>query len=142
MAEEKKDLNLTVFGAGTEFDGVLEFTDNLIIRGKFKGVIKATGNLEVDKTAECNTNSIKASSIIVSGTITGDIDAEKSLEMRPGSKIIGNISTANLRIDDGVDFDGDVTMLSENPNMNIFSYSNIELRDLLLKKGSSSVEFD
>ena len=38
---------LTVFGAETEFDGVLEFSDDLIITGKFTGKINATGNLEI-----------------------------------------------------------------------------------------------
>ena len=37
MAEDKQKKNLTVFGQETEFDGVLEFTDNLVITGKFKG---------------------------------------------------------------------------------------------------------
>ena len=27
--------NLTIFGQETEFDGVLDFTDNLVITGKF-----------------------------------------------------------------------------------------------------------
>ena len=42
---------LTVFGAETEFDGVLEFSDDLIITGKFTGRINATGNLEIEKNA-------------------------------------------------------------------------------------------
>ena len=50
-SEVKK--TLTVFGPETEFDGVLEFSDDLIITGKFNGKIKATGNLEVSKEAVC-----------------------------------------------------------------------------------------
>ena len=36
---EKK--NITVFGEETEFDGVLEFNDRLVITGKFSGKINA-----------------------------------------------------------------------------------------------------
>ena len=44
--------NVTVFGTETEFDGVLEFKDRLIITGKFNGKIVApTGDLTVDKNA-------------------------------------------------------------------------------------------
>ena len=39
--------NLTVFGQETEFDGVLEFSDNLVITGKFHGTINASGDLEI-----------------------------------------------------------------------------------------------
>ena len=52
--EDKR--TLTVFGLETEFDGVLEFSDDLVITGKFNGRIKATGNLEIakeDKTPIC-----------------------------------------------------------------------------------------
>ncbi|MGL4986831.1 MAG: bactofilin family protein [Treponemataceae bacterium] len=140
MTNQENEKNLTVFGSTTEFEGFLEFSDNLIIRGKFNGEIKATGHLEIDKTAICDIDSIKAQSIIISGVVTGNIDAENSLEMKLGSKIIGDISTTKLRIEDGVDFDGEVTMLTEDPNVNIFSYSNTELRDLLLEKGLSALK--
>ena len=55
--EDRQKKNLTVFGQETEFDGELEFTDNLVITGKFSGKINATGNLEIDKTALCNVES-------------------------------------------------------------------------------------
>ena len=63
MAEDKQKKNLTVFGQETEFDGVLEFTDNLVITGKFKGEIRATGDLEIEKGAVCDVEKMTASSI-------------------------------------------------------------------------------
>ena len=58
---EKK--NITVFGEETEFDGVLEFSDRLVITGKFSGSLvggatinysdmKSEGNSEWDKCME------------------------------------------------------------------------------------------
>ena len=72
MSEEKKiELNedderktLTVFGPETEFDGVLEFSDDLIITGKFNGRIKATGNLEISKDSICTVEKMSGSSAI------------------------------------------------------------------------------
>ena len=57
MSEDKK--NVTVFGRETEFTGTVEFTDNLIITGKFNGTIKSSGDLEIEKTAICKVDSIK-----------------------------------------------------------------------------------
>ena len=38
---ENEKKNITVFGEETEFDGVLEFKDRLVITGKFSGKINA-----------------------------------------------------------------------------------------------------
>ena len=63
---EKK--TLTVFGSETEFDGVLEFSDDLIITGRFNGTINATGNLEISKDALCTVDSINVKSLIAAIT--------------------------------------------------------------------------
>ena len=65
MAEDKQKKNLTVFGQETEFDGVLEFTDNLVITGKFKGEIRASGDLEIEKGAVCEVEKMTANSIVI-----------------------------------------------------------------------------
>ena len=126
--------NLTVFGQETEFDGVLEFTDNLIITGKFHGTIKAGGNLEIDKTAVCNVDKILAKSIVVSGLINGNVEASDRIELCNGSKLNGDIKTARLRISDNVEFDGQVTMLEQVPETDLFSVASQEYKDALLLK--------
>ena len=73
----KSDKNLTVFGQETEFDGVLEFTDNLVITGKFHGTINATGSLDIEKSALCEVDKITAHSVVISGNVTGDVIAEE-----------------------------------------------------------------
>ena len=79
--------NLTVFGEETVFQGVLEYTDNLVITGKFEGTIKSSGNLEIAKTAVCTVDSMSAKDILIAGTVKGNISAESKIEMTSGSKI-------------------------------------------------------
>ena len=69
--------NFTVLGSETEFEGVLEFTDDLKICGRFNGTISAEGNLEIDKAAVCSVDTMSANSIIISGTVTGNIEAKE-----------------------------------------------------------------
>lgn len=126
--------NLTVFGQETEFDGVLEFTDNLVITGKFHGTINATGNLEIDKTAVCKVDKMLAQSIVVSGQILGNIEAQEKVELCSGSKVKGDIKTSNLRIADNVEFDGQISMLPENPNIDIFELASSEYKNSLIMK--------
>ena len=89
MAEATEKLDekntLTVFGPETEFDGVLEFSDDLVITGKFNGRIKATGNREIARDAICTVEKISAKSVVISGNVTGDIEASERVEICNGS---------------------------------------------------------
>ncbi|MDE5581425.1 MAG: polymer-forming cytoskeletal protein [Treponemataceae bacterium] len=136
---EKSSKNITILGSDTEFDGVLEFTDNLKISGKFNGTIKSSGNLEIDKTAVCTVDKISAGSVVVSGTVRGDILADERIEMCNGSKVMGNIETARLRIADNVEFDGQVSMLGKEPDVDLFSVASAEYKRNLVLKSDSDV---
>ncbi|MCR5612387.1 polymer-forming cytoskeletal protein [Treponema sp.] len=135
MEGEKR--NFTVLGSETEFDGVLEFTDDLKINGRFSGTIIAEGNLEIDKGATCNVDKMSANSIIISGTVTGDIEAVERVEMCSGSKVKGNVTTARLRIADNVDFEGQVTMLDKEPDVDLFSVASEEFKQSLILKSDT-----
>lgn len=130
----KENGNLTVFGQETEFDGILEFTDSLVITGKFHGTIKATGDLEIDRSAVCDVDVMNAESIVVSGKVTGRIEASERVELCSGSQVKGDIKTARIRISDNVEFEGQVSMLSEVPDIDIFSVASAEYKDALIKK--------
>ncbi|MBQ0051323.1 MAG: polymer-forming cytoskeletal protein [Treponema sp.] len=134
MAEEKTKKNLTVFGQETEFDGILEFTDNLVITGKFKGEIKATGDLEIEKSAICNVDKMTANSIVISGNVTGDMEAQERVEMCSGSVVRGNVSTGRIRIADDVDFEGQVSMIEGVPEVNLFAVASEEYKKAMVVK--------
>ncbi len=143
MADEKEVVNaensrddekrtLTVFGPETEFDGVLEFSDDLIITGKFNGRIRSTGNLEVARDAICTVEKISARSIEISGSVTGNIEAEERVEICSGGSVKGDIVTARLRIESNVDFDGQITMLDKIPEENLFSSASNEYKQAMV----------
>ncbi|MEE0999864.1 MAG: polymer-forming cytoskeletal protein [Treponemataceae bacterium] len=139
MAKNNNLSNLTVFGEETSFQGVLEYTDNLVITGKFEGSIKSTGNLEIAKTAVCNVDSMSAKNILIAGNVKGNIIAEAKLEMNSGSKISGDITTKKLRIADNVDFKGKVTMFDKVPDIDIFSVSGAEYKEIVQQKEESKI---
>ena len=133
MEKEKKG-NETVFGQETEFDGTLEFTDSLIITGKFKGTIKATGSLEIDKTAICDVDKMTADSIVIIGQVNGNVEGKARVELCNGSKVHGDIRTARLRIGDNVEFEGQVSMIDSVPDTDLFSVASQEYKDALILK--------
>ncbi len=131
-------MNMTVFGQETEFDGVLNFTDNLVITGRFNGTIDATGSLEIERTAVCTVDKMCAKSIVVYGMVTGDLEGAERVELCKGSKVKGDIRTANLRIADNVEFEGQVSMIDNMPDINIFSVASAEFKNAIIEKNSDS----
>lgn len=138
--DKYKGNNITELGKETEFDGILEYSDNLIITGKFSGTIKSDGYLEIASGAECKVDSMTASTIIVSGTVTGNINAHDSLEMNSGSRVVGDVSTKRLCIADDVEFHGSVSMLDDVPEIDIFSMEPVEYKQQM--KNTDKTEED
>jgi len=113
--------DVVVFGKATRFNGVLKFETTLLIQGKFKGTIEATGTLIVDKDAVVEADSITVSSLTVFGTVSGAIFADDKVDMMSGSVVRGNLKAARLRIADGVIFEGRCNMTSAGKEVEIFS---------------------
>lgn len=133
---EKKDFekrNITVFGSETEFDGVLEFTDELIITGKFTGTINAPeGNLEIAKNSVCDVDSLEVNSLVISGNVKGKINAKDRVEICSGSTVHSDITTSRFRIANNVDFNGDVKMLEKEPEVDLFSVASAEFKKAMI----------
>ena len=133
MNEVVEKRNITVFGAETEFDGVLEFKDRLVITGKFNGTINApTGDLQIAKKAVCTVDKIDANSIVVSGNVKGNMNAAERVEICSGSVVESDITTARIRIASNVEYSGQVTMLEEEPKVDLFSVASEEYKKAML----------
>ena len=104
----------TVFGKDTEFYGDLTFSKSLQINGSFEGDINSTGFLVIGEGATVKAN-IRAKTVILKGTVHGNVEAAERLEIHPNGKLYGNIRTAKLRISDGVIFDGNCEMIKDAP---------------------------
>ena len=103
----------TVLGATTSFSGTLKFDTSLMIRGRFDGNIEAKGALYIDEGATVNVGRIKAMSIVVAGSVHGDLEAVDKVEFRSSAQVRGNVKTAKLRIADGVLFEGRCEMVRD-----------------------------
>lgn len=100
----------TVFGKDTEFYGDLTFSRSLQINGFFEGEIVSAGFLVVGEGATVKAN-IKAGTVLVKGTVHGNIEAKEKLEIFTNGKLYGNIKTGKLKIADGVVFEGNCEMI-------------------------------
>lgn len=129
--EREKERDITVFGKKTAFRGVLKFSEELHIAGKFEGSIESKGTLVISKDAVCSVDHIRVASITVEGSVAGDISAVDRIEMKTGSSVKGNVSAARLRIADGVSFEGSVDMVTAAESVDIFTMRSDLLKNRL-----------
>jgi len=96
-------------GNGSKITGHLNFTGPVEIDGVVEGEIVAQDKLTIGEAAAIK-GTIHGSEILVKGTIHGDIIASKKLIIKKPAKIVGNIASPSLTIEEGVTFDGKCVM--------------------------------
>ena len=117
----------TTLGRETDFNGTMRFKDSLKIDGAFSGEIVSTGFLYIEQGATITAN-IHVGSVVVGGTVKGNIEAAEKLEMLSTGKVYGNIRTAKLKIADGVVFEGKCEMIRNPQALDVFAGSVEQLK--------------
>ncbi len=108
-APERKDSSACAYlDRSAKVNGKLAFEGAARIDGQVDGEISA-GELTIGETAVV-TATIAAASVIVAGTVKGEITAKQKLEIRPTARVSGEISAPKLVILEGAIFDGRCSM--------------------------------
>ena len=102
--------NLSAFiDQGSEFEGKLSFKDTVRIDGCFRGEITSQNTLVVGETGEIMAT-VRSCSVIVSGTITGNIFASERLVLHKSARVEGDIEAGSIAIEEGAQLNGKITM--------------------------------
>ena len=96
-------------GHEVQFSGVLTYKGNVRIDGTFDGEIETTDILFIGEQANVKAQ-IRAGSVIASGRIKGEISASQRVELKSPAVIDASISTPKLSMDNGVTFNGKISM--------------------------------
>ncbi len=103
---EEEDYDFPVLDEDADFEGIIDTDGDFTIRGRFKGVLIATGMVLIDETAIVECDSIVATDIIVKGHVTGNIKAINEIIVEENGIVIGNTFQKNLIVNGGSIFDG------------------------------------
>ncbi len=103
----------SIIGFGTVFSGDLDLTGLLKIDGDFSGSVKAEGKVLIGHTgrAKC---SIFAKTVVIGGVVKGDIYADDRVVLLSTGMVLGNIRAPRLIMEDGVLFNGELTITQKN----------------------------
>jgi cytoskeletal protein CcmA (bactofilin family) len=112
MARDIKDGKLSGFvGAGTVLTGETNFQSMLRVDGHLTGrVTSEDGTLIIGSTGQVDAN-IDVASAIVNGMVNGDIVAGEKLELGRTARVVGNIKTPRLVMEDGAILEGGCNMV-------------------------------
>jgi cytoskeletal protein CcmA (bactofilin family) len=98
--------------SGSKINGKVSFEGPARVDGQVEGEITAKESLVVGESAVI-TAQIKAASVVIAGKVSGDINASRRIEIRPSAKVIGNLTSPVLVIQEGALFEGHCTMQAE-----------------------------
>jgi cytoskeletal protein CcmA (bactofilin family) len=106
--EAWKDVRVSL-GADAEVTGKLSFTDPTRVEGKLKGELKGSALIVIGSNAVVEAT-IDAERLIVLGKVLGNVTSKGGLEIRAGGRVVGDVDTRNLVVDEGGVLEGRVSM--------------------------------
>ena len=95
-------------GSSLHVKGDIIGTEDLLIDGSVEGLIELDERkLTVGATAKL-TADITARDVVVYGYLKGNVCAKGRIEIKKDGSVIGNLTTAQIMIEDGADFKGSI----------------------------------
>ncbi len=99
----------SVLGPGILWKGNLRGSGGVRIEGAFEGEITLRGLVVVGESGRVVCQTLMANSVIVAGTVNGNITAEK-LEIRGTGRVWGDVVVVSLSTEEGAFLRGQVRM--------------------------------
>jgi cytoskeletal protein CcmA (bactofilin family) len=102
----------SILGSGCKFTGDVDGKGTIRVDGEFDGKVISTDSVIVGKGGIVK-GEIHTAHAAISGTVEGNIFARKKVELASGSRLIGDVESVSLVIEDGVFFEGKSKMRKE-----------------------------
>ena len=95
-----------VLGSDVDLKGTIKFDAELNFDGKLEGEITSEGGtLTLGKNADVR-GELKAKSVVVHGSVTGNIEVVERCELKATSQLIGDLKAVRIIIEEGAIFVG------------------------------------
>jgi cytoskeletal protein CcmA (bactofilin family) len=104
-------------GKAVKIVGQIFSKEDLYVDGELDGTVEA---LEHKVTIGPNGNlkaGVKAREVVVLGAIHGNVEATDKMEIRKDAKLVGDVRTARIVIEDGAYFKGSIDIVKPEPKV-------------------------
>ena len=99
----------TIIGGNSKVEGLLEASDPTRVDGLVQGKILSKSSVIVGEHGVVR-GDINAVEILITGTVYGNLKAEQRIELTETGRVLGDLVTKTLVIDEGASFKGSCTM--------------------------------
>jgi cytoskeletal protein CcmA (bactofilin family) len=102
-----------VIGKSVIIKGQIVSREDLVVDGELEGNIEAQEHrLTIGPNGKLHAN-IKAREVVVLGVVNGNVEAAEKIEIRKDARLIGDIRTARIVIEDGAYIKGSIEQRQE-----------------------------
>jgi cytoskeletal protein CcmA (bactofilin family) len=102
----------TTQDASTEFDGTLRCRETLRIDGRLEGEVHCEKSVIIGEGATVRA-AIEADEVAISGEVKGDISARRKITLDRTARVIGDLCTPGIVIEEGAKLEGRIMIGSE-----------------------------
>lgn len=99
----------TIIGDNAKIEGVITTMDSTRVDGNLEGKILSESSVIVGESGTVR-GDILAVEILVAGTVYGNLTAKEKIELTSTGRVLGDMVTKTLVIDEGASFKGNCTM--------------------------------
>lgn len=110
-AEPQSPSRGATIGKGVSITGQIFSREDLIIDGEIDGTIEAHEHkITIGPNGKVKAG-IKAKEIVVIGSVQGNVEASDKIDIRKDARLVGDIKTARISIEDGAMFKGSIDIV-------------------------------
>ena len=102
-------------GKAVKISGQIYSKEDLYVDGDVEGSIELQDHgLTIGPNGKVRAN-VKAREVVILGNVQGNVDASDKLEVRKDARLVGEIKTARIVIEDGAYFKGSIDIAKPEP---------------------------
>jgi cytoskeletal protein CcmA (bactofilin family) len=102
-------------GKAVKVVGQIYSKEDLYVDGEVEGTVEALEHKLTVGPSGVVRAGIKAREVVALGTIQGNVEAHEKIEIRKDAKLVGDIRTARIIIEDGAYFKGSIDIVKPEP---------------------------
>ena len=107
--------NTATIGKAVKVIGQIFTKEDLNVDGDVEGTIESTDNKVTIGTTGRVQASVKAREVVIFGQVQGNVEAADKVDIRREAKLVGDITTARISIEDGALFKGSIDIRKPEP---------------------------
>ena len=115
FVEPENRVSAATVGKAVKIVGQIYSKEDLYVDGEIEGTVEALEHkLTIGPHGTVHAG-IKAREVVALGNITGDVEASEKIEIHKEAKLVGNIRTSRIIIEDGAYFKGSIDIVKPEP---------------------------